>query len=186
MLPVAPMNAALAGAAKATEVGVSSLARKLSKEGQAEEAQNEQDLQSLKRNEFGPTKSQQEQQTQEAVALARQQAQAARAEAARQRAAQGYLQGAGVSGLADQRIAQTAEQTAGSTRMQVAQQAAAQARQAKLDALGRIRARAEKTEEDVRSIHQAGEKAFDDAGGLGGSGGGSADFSQLAGKFGKG
>lgn len=168
MSPAGGYAAALAGAAKATEVGVSTLARKLSKEGQAEERQNEADLDALKRNEFGPTRTQQEQMVADATSLARQQAQAARAEAARQRAATGYVMGGQNN---DAATIKAAAETGGQARKQVADWAAQQAAKAKMEAFNRVSARAQDTYDKVASIHQAGEQAFDNAGGLGGTSG---------------
>lgn len=123
-------------------------ARKLSAEGQAEDRQAKSDIDALKRNEFGPTRGQKEQMTQDAVSLARNQAQAQRSESARQNAATKF----GTADLSGQKIAEGAEKTAGSTRAGVESMAAQSARQLKLDALGRVTARAEQTQKDVASV----------------------------------
>lgn len=178
MGPATGYAAAAAGAAKATEVGVSALARKLSKEGQVEEAQNNQDISDIQRNAFGPSKAEQEQQVMDAAALARQQAQSARAEAARVRAASGARGPDTVTA----KIVQQGQQQVGQMRGQAAVNAAQLANKAKLDALARVRARAQKTYDDVASIHQAGEKAAE--GNSDSGGGGGADFSKLGSMFG--
>jgi len=124
------------------------VARKLSAEGQAEDLQAGADIAALKRNEFGPSRGQKEQMTADAVQLARSQAQAQRADSARQSAARGF----GTADLSGQKIAETAEKTAGSTRMAVEGQAAQSARQLKLDALGRVTKRAEQTQADAAAV----------------------------------
>lgn len=157
-------NAAIQTGTKAIGTAFGAAARHLSKEGQAEDRQAEADLDALKRNEFGPTRSQQERMVNDAVSLARQQAQAQRAEAARQRAASGYVMGAQAG--QDAKIAQTAENTAGATRLAVSDAATRQAAQAKRDALARITARAAKTEQDVAGVFDTAQDAYANSGGI--------------------
>lgn len=146
MIPLAAIQAGT----KVAGAGLGILARKLSREGQAEERQAADDADRLKRDSFGPSRAQKESVVADAVSQARQQAQAQRAEAARQRAASGSMMGGG--SLNDQKIAATAAKTAGATRMDVEKQAAQQARQLKLDAIGRVRQRAEQTQADVAGL----------------------------------
>ena len=153
----------IAGAVKAGAGTVGALggivARKLSAEGQAEDRQAKSDIDALKRNEFGPTRGQKEQMTQDAVSLARNQAQAQRSESARQSAATKF----GTADLSGQKIAEGAEKTAGSTRAGVESMAAQSARQLKLDALGRNKERAEQTQKDVASVFKPTEEAASEA-----------------------
>lgn len=184
MNPLGGFTAGAAGLSQADSVARSSLIRKLSKEGQAEERQNDADLEALKRNEFGPTRTQQEQMVADATQIARQQAQAARAEAARQRAASGYVMGAQAG--QDAQIAAAGNQATGAARLAVSNAAAQQARQAKMEAFGRVKARAEKTEADVRSIRDEAHKGFEEGGGFGGvpSGGDATNLKDYYGKGG--
>lgn len=169
MMPTAPMEAALGGLAQATQVGVSTLARKLSKEGQAEERQNAEDLDALKRNAFGPSKAQQESAVQDALNMARAQTQSARAEAARTANARSYR----APDTLTPKLVQANAAQAGQLRMQQSNTAAQQAAQQKADAFARVSNRAQDTYNKVASIHQAGQDAYAKAGG---SGGGMAQF----------
>jgi hypothetical protein len=158
MNPLLIASAVKAGAGTVGALG-GIVARKLSAEGQAEDRQATADIDALKRNEFGPTRGQKEQMTQDAVQLARNQAQAQRAESARQSAARGF----GTADLSGQKIAGDAEKTAGSTRAGVESMAAQSARQLKLDALGRVTKRAEQTQADVASVFKPIEEAAGEA-----------------------
>lgn len=155
--PASLYSTAIQTGAKTAGVGLGALARHLSKEGQAEDRQAEADIDALKRNEFGPTRAQQEKLVGDAVSLARQQAQAQRAEAARQRAASGYIMGAQTG--QDAKIAKAAADTAGTARLAVSDAAAKQAAMAKREALDRVTGRAAKTEKDVASIFGVAESA---------------------------
>ena len=166
-MPAGAVSAILGGASQAIGTGYSVAARKLSKEGQAEERQNAEDLDALKYNQFGPSKAEQESAIQDAASMARAQAQSARAENARTANARGYR---APDTTTAKLVAQGQEQV-GQLRMQQSNSAAQLARQAKLDAFARVRARAQKTEEDFMGIHKAAAKGFEDAGGVGGLGG---------------
>lgn len=130
--------------------GLPYIARGLSAEGQAEARQAKEDIEKLKRNEFGPGQGQQERMVQDALAMARASSQSARAEVSRQQNASGVQSGS--QGLASQRIAADASKNAGTLRMSAADTAAKVGAQAKADALARVKARADKTEQDVASV----------------------------------
>lgn len=166
-MPVSPTGAyaaALGAGTKLLGTGIGALARHLSPEGQAEDRQAKKDVEALERNEFGPTRAQQEQMVQDAVGLARQQAQAQRAESARQRAATGYVMGGQQNN--DAAIVKAAAATAGEARGKVADWAAQQAAKARQEAWGRVSGRAAKTEKDVAGIFDTGADAAAAAGGL--------------------
>ena len=167
MMPTGAMNAALAGGSQATSLLTSKLINDLSPEGQAMARQNRDDLDRLKRNNFGPSKAEQERMVGDALAQVRAQSAGALAEQARMKAAQPYR----APDTTTAKIVQGAQQQAGALRMQAADQAATLARQAKLDALGRVKALSDQTVADVRSIRDEGHKAY-----MGSEGGASGEM----------
>lgn len=156
MMPTAPMNAALAGASQATSLLTSKLINDMSPEGQAMNRKNQDDLRRLGTNNFGPSRSQQERAVADAMAQVRAQSAGALAEAQRAKAAQAYR----APDATTAKIVQGTQQQAGALRMQVADSAAQQARQAQLDALQRVKARSDQTVADVRSVRDEGHKAY--------------------------
>ena len=167
MMPVAPMNAALAGASQATSLLTSKAINALTPEGQAMGKQNKEDIERLKRNNFGPSKAEQERMVADALAQVRAQSAGALSEQQRMKAAQPYR----APDTTTAQIVQGAQRQAGTLRMQAADQAAQLARQAKLDALGRVKALSDQTVADVRSIRDEGHKAY-----MGSEGGASGEM----------
>lgn len=156
------MNAALAGASRADSLMQSGVVHMLTPEGQAVDKQNKEDIERLKRNNFGPSKAEQERMVADALAQVRAQSAGALSEQQRMKAAQPYR----APDTTTAQIVQGAQRQAGTLRMQAADQAAQLARQAKLDALARVAARDKKTTEDVQSIRNEAHEAY-----MGSSGG---------------
>ena len=167
MMPTNAMNAALSGASQATSLLTAKAINAMTPEGQAMEKQNKEDIERLKRNNFGPSRAEQERMVGDALAQVRAQSAGALAEAQRAKAAQPYR----AADTTTAKIVQGAQQQSGVLRMQAADQAAQLARQAKLDAIGRVKALSDQTVADVKSIRDEGHKAY-----MGSEGGASGEM----------
>jgi hypothetical protein len=170
----------MAGASQLGSLLTAKIVNDLTPEGQAMNRQAKEDIEKLKRNEFGPGRAEQERMVQDALSMARAQAQAARADVQRQQAAQGYQ--SGTQGLATQRITEQASKQAGQLRMGAADTAAQLAAKARAEALGRIKQRSDQTVADVKSIRDEAHAAYMGSGGA--QAGGGADYTKLMGAYG--
>ena len=179
MIPAAAIGAIAGGAGQAVSLGLAYGINALTPEGQAVDAQNKTDIENLKKNQFGPTRGQQEQQVQDALTMARAQAQAARAESERVGAAQSYR----APVTAAPATAAAANQ-AGVLRMQAANNAATAAAQARREAFARVKARSDKTIEDIEGIHKSAMEGASAA--SGGGAVGRSDMTGIAGAYGDG